>query len=151
MSVQTLLLSPAAIMAAYVIDVLGKMTRPSDRDDWPLYTSHLPDGEDVETDCGAIYGTSGTNDQRSMNGIVNEHPGIQLRIRSRSSETAYAKIEDVAVALDAVVNDEIAIDGTAYTIQNVSRSSPIVPLGVESGTKRRFSFTVNYMLTVRRQ
>lgn len=145
-----LLLSPAMIMVAYVIEKLDKMTDPSDGDDWPLYTSHMPDSLDVKTDCGAIFGTGGVNDPRGMEGGVSQHPGVQLRIRSKSHSTGYAKIEDVASTLDGVMNDTITISGKEYAIQNVSRASPIVDMGVEPGTKRRFSFTVNYLLTMKR-
>ena len=146
---QKLQASPASIMAYYIIEELLKMTDPSDKDDWPLYISHLPDGSNVKTDAGAIYDTTGINDMRSMDGGVPQHPGIQIRIRSRSYETGYAKIEDIANALDEVVNASIEIGVLEYEIQNVSRTSPIVSLGVEPGTRRRFSFTINFLLTVR--
>lgn len=142
--------SPASIMVAYVIEKLGKMTDPSDKNDWPLYVSHLPDGKNVKTDCGAIYDTSGVNEPRAMTGEVSRHPGIQLRIRSRDYETGYAKIEDIASALDEVINNTITIGTSEFEIQNVSRTSPIVSLGVEPGTRRRRSFTVNYLLTMKK-
>ena len=149
MSTQKLELSPMTIIAAYVIG-LGKMTDPDDKTTWPLYESHIPDGDDVETECGGVYDTTGINDPRSMNGTVNEHPGIQLRIRARNYETGRAKIEDIAAALDAVVRDTIVIGSSTYRLQNVSRTTPIVPLGYEPGTKRRIAFTVNYLLTVKK-
>jgi len=141
--------SPASIMAAYIIEKLSKMTDPSDKDDWPLYISHLPDGSNVKTDAGAIYDTTGVNDMRSMDGGVPQHPGIQLRIRARNYETGYTKIEDIANALDEVASNTIEIGLLEYEIQNVSRTSPIVSLGIEPGTRRRFSFTMNFLLTMR--
>ena len=74
--------SPASIVAAYIISTLVKMSVPSGQITWPLYISHLPDGKNVKTDAGAIYDTAGINDQRSMNGNVYQHPGIQIRIRA---------------------------------------------------------------------
>lgn len=139
--------SPAVIMVAYVIEQLEKMTDPSDRDEWPLYDSHLPDGDNVEVNCGAIYDTPGVSDQRSMTGEQSEHPGIQLRIRARDRATAYAKIEDVASTLDEVAFGTITIGDLEYRIQNVSRTSQIVTLGIDS--KRRVSLTVNFLLTIR--
>ncbi len=139
--------SPAVIMVAYVIEQLAKMTDPSDRDEWPLYDSHLPDGDDVEVNCGVMYDTAGVSDQRSMTGEQSEHPGVQLRIRARDKATAYAKIEDVASTLDEVAFGAITIGALEYRIQNVSRSSQIATLGIDS--KRRVSLTVNFLLTVR--
>ena len=145
---QKLQISPATIMTLYVIQVLGKMTDPSDRVDWPLYATHLPDNKNVKTNCGAIFDTPGTQERRSMTGEWPEHPGIQLRIRAENSETGYAKIEDVASALDEIFNGTITIGALEFEIQNVSRSSVIVSLGVES-EKRRVNFTVNFLLTIR--
>ena len=149
MSTQKLELSSMAIIATYIIG-LGKMTDPDDQTTWPLYQSHIPDGDDVETECGGVYDTVGINDPRSMNGTVSGHPGVQLRIRARDYETGRTKIEDIAVALDAVVRDTVAIGPSTYRLQNVSRTTPIVSLGVEPGTKRRNIFTVNYLLTVKK-
>ena len=139
---------PASIMAYYIINELAEMTKPSDKGDWPIYTGHLPDGTNVETNAGVIYDTPGTQDMRSMNGKVPEHPGIQIRIRSNNRETGYVKIENIARALDDVFNASITIGTVAYLIQSISRTSPIISLGVEEGTKRRFHFTVNYVLTI---
>lgn len=145
---QKLQLSPAVIMVAYVIERLAKMTDPSDRDDWPLYATRLPDGRNVKTNCGAIFDSSGVQDQRSMTGEWPEHPGIQLRIRAENNEIGYAKIENVASALDEVYNGSITIGALEFEIQNVSRTSPVVSLGIEP-EKRRVNFTVNFLLTIR--
>ena len=141
-------LSPAVIMTAYVIEKLAKMTDPSDRDDWPLYATHLPDGKNVKTNVGAIFDTPGTQDRRSMTGEWPEHPGIQLRIRARNSPEGYAKTEDVASTLDKVAFGGITIGVLEYRIQNVRRTSTVVSLGLEP-EKRRFNFTVNFLLTIR--
>ena len=142
--------SPASIMAAYIIEnEIGSMTDPSDASDWPLYISHMPDGSNVKTNCGAIYDTTGVNDLRSMTGESYPHPGIQLRIRSNNYETGYTKIEDIANALDEVLQGSVDIGDLEYEIQNVSRTSPIVSLGIEPGTRRRFSFTINFLCTLR--
>ena len=143
--------SPASIMAAYIIDELAKMTTPSDMGDWPLYKSSMPDGKNVETDCGVIYDTTPVIEQRLMSGLVPQHPGIQLRIRSRKYEIGYAKIEDVAVALDAIDHETVSIAAGDFVIQNANKSTAVVPLGLEVGTtKRRFLFTVNFLLTVKK-
>ena len=146
---QKLQLPPAKILATYIINELVEMTDPSDKDNWPLYISHLPDGSNVKTNAGAVYDTTGVNDMRSMTGEWPQHPGIQLRIRSDNYETGYKKIEDIAHLLDEVANNTIKIDDLEYKIQNVSRTSSIVSLGVESGTRRRFGFTVNFLLSLR--
>lgn len=149
MSDNKLLILPVSILASYIIEVLKKMTDPSNGIDWPLYQTSMPDGDEVKTNCGALYDTPGMNEPRLMMGLVVTHPGIQLRIRSSTSKIGWVKIEDIADALDEVKNVDIAVDGKTYRIQNASRTSPIVPLGLEVGT-RRYLFTVNYLLTVRK-
>ncbi len=142
-----LAVSPASILAYYIINTLAKMTDPSDGSAWPLWISHM---QDKPSNAGAIYDTTGIIEQRQMSGLVPTHQGIQIRIRAISYETGYAKIEDIASALDEVFDISVEIDPEEYVIQNIGRSSPIVSLGIEEGTKRRFSFTVNFLLTIRK-
>ncbi len=144
-----LLLSPASILAAYIIEELTTMTTPSDESTWPLYITHLPDGRGVEDDCGLMSDTPGLKDGRYMDGEVPQHPGVQLMIRSLTFDEGYAKIEDVASDLDVVIGFEISLASGDYRIENVSRTSPIIPLGIEEGTKRRFLFTINFLVTVK--
>lgn len=145
-----LLASPAYILSKYIIDVLETMTIPSVGGIWPLYISHLPDDKDVADNCGAIYDTTGVKDGRLMSGEVPQHFGIQIMIRSLGNQAGYVKIEDVAADMDAVLNVELSLDSGDYIIQNVSRTSPVISLGIEGGTKRRFRFTVNFLMTIKK-
>ena len=140
-----LAVSPASILAYYIINTLADMTDPSDGSAWPLWISHM---QDKPSNAGAIYDTPGVLEQRQMSGLVPTHQGIQIRIRAISYETGYVKIEDIASALDEVFDVSVEISPEEYVLQNVGRSSPIVPLGIEVGTKRRFLFTVNFLLTI---
>ena len=144
-------ITPATILAAFIINSLGKMTVPTDGESWPLYSPHMPDGDNVETNCGVVHDTLGVNDVRSISsGVVSEHPGVQIRIRTNDYNAGFAKIEDIALALDVVANETFTIGSESYKIHNVSRASPITSLGVEPGTKRRMFFTVNYLLTLKK-
>ncbi len=148
---QQLAASPAYILAQYIIDTLGLMGA-STADVWPLYVNHQPDGRsgNVEDDLGVLYDTTGVKDGRLMEGPVPQHFGIQLRIRALGNQEGYVKIEDIAVAMDELLNAEISLDSGDYVIQNVSRTSPVVPLGIEGGTKRRFLFTINFLVTMKK-
>lgn len=143
-----LTLSPAAVLADYIIVSLAKMTSPSSAGTWPLYISSMPDENDVPDNCGAIYDTTGLKDGRQMNGPVIRHYGIQLRIRSTDYQTGWIKIEDISSDLDTL-SSEYTVNSIVYTIRNVSRTSPIVALGMEPGTARRFHFTMNYLVTIK--
>ena len=142
-----LAVSPASILAYYIINGLAKMSDPSDGSAFPLWISHM---QDKPSNAGAIYDTSGIIEQRQMNGLVPTHQGIQIRIRTINYETGYAKIESIASALDEVFDQTVEIDPEEYVIQNISKTTPIVPLGLEGGTKRRFLFTANFLLTIRK-
>ena len=144
-------LSPAAILATYIIEGLERMTWPSDKEDWPLFISHMPDGKNVPTICGAIYDTSGIGHGRYMDGTSIERPGIQLRLRSRNYETLYIKMENIAYYLDYVRNASVVIDDATYTLQNISRTSPIINLGWETETTRRVHLVLNFLLTLRKE
>ena len=142
-----LAVSPASILAYYIINTLAKMTDPSDGSAFPLWISHM---QDKPSNAGAIYDTSGILEQRQMSGLVPIHQGIQIRIRTVRYETGYAKIEDIASALDEVFDETVEISPEEYVIQNISKTTPIIPLGIEVGTKRRFLFTINFLLTLRK-
>ncbi len=141
--------SPASVIAEYIITTLTTMTKPTLNNDWPLYISLMPDGDEVETNLGAVYDTVGVNDPRQMNGLVPEHPGIQIMIRSQNHEAGYAKIESIGNALDEVVRAQVFIGEKEFEIHNISRTSNIVSLGVERGTKR-YLFSLNYIVTIRK-
>jgi len=144
-----LTISPATILADYIIDELDLMIRPDESGVWPLFISGMPDADEVDTNCGAIYDTSGTLDLRQMNGYTPSHPGIQIKIRSQDYNTGYAKLEEVVDAL-STVNRVLTIIGTqTFMVYNVKRTTPIVALGKEPGTKRRYLFTVNFLVTLK--
>ena len=142
--------SPAYILSQYLIEEAAIMTIPSDDGSWPLYVNHMPDGREVADDCGVLYDTAGAKDGRLMTGVVIEHLGIQLRLRSLENQAGYAKAETIVSDLDAILNTELTIGSDDYIIHNVSRTSPIIPLGIEGGTKRRFLFTVNFLVTMKK-
>ncbi len=143
--------SPASVIAEYIITTLELMTRPTLNNDWPLYTSLLPDGKNVKTNAGVIYDIAGVSDSRQMNGLIPEHPGIQLRIRSRDYETGFAKIEAMASALDDLVTVATVIVGDeTYEIYNVSRQINIIPSDEVKGTTRRYLFTLDFIVTIKK-
>lgn len=139
--------SPASVLATYIVG-LGHMTTPSSGSTWPLYVSSLPDGDNVADDAGAVYDTTPLKDGRLMMGPIVQHYGVQLTIRSRDYDDGWDKVNDIAAALDSVVDVTVTRDSVDYLIENVSRAG-VNPLGTEPGTKRRYLFTANFLLTMR--
>ena len=139
-------LSPASILASYIINTLGLMSGYSS-DDWPMFIGSLPDSDNIADDAGAIYDTSGVLDGRLMrNGTIIEHEGVQIRIRSVEYNDGWQKINDIMDALDAVLNVEVTVDSYDYVLNSLSRAASIAIMGADE--KRRYSFTVNYLCTI---
>jgi len=140
--------SPAVLLKEY-ITVITLLQTPSGSAVWPCYIGSMPDGVHIEDDCACVYDTSGMMDGRLQdNGLVIQHYGVQLKIRSKDYQDGWAKIDLIAGSLDAVSNYDISVSGDDYRIHNVSRTTPIVPLGTEEGMKRRWLFTANFLVTI---
>jgi len=143
--------SPASIMRYYIVNTMMELTLPTDKMSWPCYVSHLPDNDKVEDDAACLYDTTGLKDGKQMAGSVLVHQGIQLKIRSRNYETGYAKIEEIYTMLDAINYELIEIDDDSYELEGVRRIGDANYIGTEPrNTKRRFLFTVNFTLTLRK-
>jgi len=140
--------SPALILATFIIENAAKMTDPSDGDTWPLYISSMPDGHDVESNCGTTYDVSGIKDGRLMKaGLVIEYWKVSLDIRCTDYEIGRAKLEDIDSSLDGIDNDSVVVGDNTYEIQNASRQEPIIFLGVDE--KRRNLFRSNLLLCMK--
>jgi len=139
--------SPAYILAWYMINELEIMSLPSASSDWPLFINALPDKSTIKDSAGAIYDTSGTLDGRVLStGEVVEHYGLQVKIRSRDYQTGWQKIRDIAASFSTVQNIVVNIGDDDYRVWNISRTSPVVNLGIDE--RKRFQFTVNFLTTM---
>jgi len=136
--------SPAQITVQALTDD-GIMDSPSSGGDWPLYVDHLPKTKQ----CAAIRTTAGISDGRIMKtGEVIDHPGIQVRVKGHTYEDANQKCWAIADYFSKLKYKLVVLsDGFGYTIQAVSRFSPILPLGVEEGTGL-YIFSCNFTVTL---
>ncbi len=116
---------------------------------WSIFTSNLPESPDTAV---AVYDTVGTPDGRLMTGERIEHPGIQIRLRTASYPDGWNRAKDIAAVLDAIHNFEVTISVTEkWKLQNVSRTAPIIPLGIETeGDRKRHNFSINAIITMSR-
>lgn len=141
--------SPAKILAQHMISG-GTLGDPGASSlSWPLYVGHMPDQTGVPDNAAAIYDVEGLKDGRLMEGTTIFHYGVQVRIRSRTFDAGWTKIQAVATAADAIKQAQVVIGGNTYTIAGVSQVGPALFLGLEGGTKRRFLFTINMMATIK--
>lgn len=138
--------SEAAVIRQFLID-RGLGSADADGS-WPVFTSFLPDVSDFAI---CVYDTPGTMDGRIMaTGERVIHPGFQIRVTSPLYETGYEKATAIALALDGVNRTNVVISSEeSYLLHNVTRTSPVLSLGVpEEGDRRRHNFTVNAVMTV---
>lgn len=135
----------AEILAQYMMDV-GIFDMPSRAASWPLYVAFLPARENGN-DSAVISETTGVLDGRYADGVYVEHYGSQLRVRSLSYSEGYLKTYNASLKLNSILNTPITLDGVFYRINNVSRTSSVIPLGVEENG-RGFSFSVNFLTTI---
>ena len=142
-----LLNSPSAVIAEYITATIQSFTDPDAQGSWPLFISHLPDSPD---EAAVIKDSPGILDGRLMDsGEVIQHFGLQIRLRSNDSEEGWKKIEALALELDGTAANTLVIKNeTTYSIQNLSRSTPIIPLDREVDKKRRVQYLVNYLLSI---
>jgi hypothetical protein len=140
------MISPALILKEYLVDALLLQT-PSGATEWPVYLQALPDGDYIEDDCGCLSDGGGDKDGRLMIGTVIQHYKIQLRARSREYDDGWNKINSICDILDFISNEDVVYDSDTYRIYNVSRDV-ITPLGQEEETRRRWLFSVDFLVTI---
>lgn len=146
--------SPADVIRHLLIG-LGLGTNPADGEAWPVYVSSEPDRPDSVI---TTYDTSGRlNGRTQVDGEVQEHHGIQIRVRDANPAAGFKKANEIAIALDETVYlDTVAIEdvvGTGvsrYLVWNVSRVSGIFSLGKDVETSKRNLFTINAVVSLRR-
>lgn len=120
------------------------------------FVSFLPNSPDAAI---CLYDTAGKPDGRVMRtGEQIEHPGVQIYLRHLSYPVGWAKLKEIADALSTVKNDFVLFDSDeVYVVNNISRAGTILALGIEdlgpngSGDRRRHQFTVNLLVTLRKE
>lgn len=118
---------------------------------WAMFVGFLPDAPD---NAICIYDADGRMDGRIMSsGERIIHPGVLIMVRSLDYREGWDKAETIALLLDEQQKVSVAVesDGT-YILDCVSRTSPVVSVGMEQiNDRRRNGFTINMTITVTRQ
>lgn len=136
---------PARILQQYLEDA-GFISAQEDDGDWPGFVSFMPD---KVIDLVAVYDTQGLLDGRYMtDGVYVEHPGVQIRVRSKTYLTGWRKAKELQNALAAIEQEQVTIDDEIYTIHNATVTAPIAVMGQDPDTDRRENFSINARLTL---
>jgi len=138
---------PSEIVWKYAVDITDLFTDPSDDAVWPLFVGMMPDGNDVANECGAVYNTAGYVEGKNMRAGIDQHFGIQIRVRAFSESDGYDQMVSVEKDFKDVHGQEVTFtSGETWLINNFYQTSAIISLGVDD--RRRFNFTLNYALSM---
>ena len=138
--------SPADIIRYLLVD-LARGSLPEDETTWPIYVSQEPDSPDS---CITLYDTSGILEGRAqISGEIQEHYGIQLRVRAASPTVAYSKISELNSWIDECVrNNVVTIESSQYLVYAITRKGGILSLGKELSASKRNLYTVNAIVSL---
>lgn len=141
-----LLHSPADILRQLLVNI-GAGSLPTSEAAWPITTDQeLPEPDDVIT----IYDTLGRIDGQSMpEGEIDEHYGIQIRLRSGLHTDGYRKLFAIRRYLSRSVTDvTVTLDGNSYRVWSIPNLGSINRLGKDAPNSRRRLFTLNGTMVV---
>jgi hypothetical protein len=131
--------STALLLRTHLIDN-AFVQSPSGATDWPCYLQSLPDSDAIKDNAVMIRDSIGDKDGRLMEGETIIHMGGTVVVRGKEYEDGWNKINDIAVEFDNIHDEDVTYSsGVIYTLHAISRH-PVMPLGVEPGTKRRWLF-----------
>ena len=139
--------SPAQIISQLLID-LSLGTAPVDEGSWPIRFSGEADSPD---NVITVYDAPGIKDGRSqIDGEVQEHHGIQVRVRAGKHGVGYTKARAIAIGLDESVQlNSVTISESVYLVYAISRTSDVLALGKDHPTSNLNLFTLNAVVALR--
>lgn len=148
--------SPAQIVAQLLID-LGVAVVPSAGStvDWQArYAREADTPDNVIT----VYDVPGELEGSTLEGEVQEHYGIQIRVRGKTHAVGYPRMNLLKATIDeTILFDNVLIDGTQYVVECLTRRSGIFALGSEmpgQGSQgivsKRSVLTMNAVVSLRK-
>lgn len=137
----------AADVLRYLLVNLGLGTLPTASGSWPIGVDHEPDKPD---NAITIYDTAPKMQGRRMtDGIMQEHYGVQIRVRCIAHATGVAKAQAFVTALDQTIeNNSITVGSDTYIVYAVTRTTGVLSIGREPQTNRPL-FTINAVVALR--
>jgi len=119
-----------------------------DRTSWATFEGVEPDLPD---DCITVYDTLGIDHGRnSATGERAESHGFQVRVRSKTKSTGFAKLRQIAVGFDEdVYLATVSVDDVEYLIQSIKRNGEPMYIGHEAPNSKRFLHTLNCVVSLR--
>lgn len=134
--------SPADVTRQLLIDLsLGSASG-----NWSTFVGDEPDRPDRAI---TVYNTEGQHNGRVMvGGEVQEHHGIQVRVRAETDPVAFTKANAIAQGLSKSVNrTSVTVSSTNYVAWSYSVVNGPIHLG--QPTTKRHLYTINLLASIR--
>lgn len=132
--------SPAEVLAV----LLDNYFKVEDEGTLLYFVNIQPDSPEENI---TIYDTDGKLQGKSVSGGVTvEKYGCQLRIRGKDHNATRKQLNRISSWIDEVFNLTVTLDEQDYTVQNIMKSSSILPLGFTKD--KLYEFTLNVTLTI---
>jgi hypothetical protein len=115
---------------------------------WPIYATSEPNLPDNVITC---YDTAGQDDGREMiTGTLDQHYGIQIRVRSQDHPTGWTKIAAIRQLLATQVDRMIVTlaSNQSYTVFAVVKIKQILSIGKDVPNSKRSLFTLNFLAAI---
>lgn len=142
--------SPADVLRSAVISLSGGVL-PSAGGNWPIFVNGEPSAPD---NCLTFYDVDGIQEGRTQDGEIQEHEGVQLRIRATDHETGWARAELLKNIVDLEIQERLVTVTTpatgthTYTLHAVTRRTGIMVLGKDVANTKRNLFTINVIVAI---
>lgn len=138
---------PADILAQVLINN-GLGSDPTGTGAWPIRSAmEVSSPDNVIT----VYDTAGRQHGRTQpDGEIQEHYGIQVRVRATDPTTGRRKANDIRVFLSETLYNATVTIGTAqYVVHDSNGLGPVLSLGKDVSNTKRSLFTVNGTVPIR--
>lgn len=137
--------SPADIIRTLLI-TLGGGSDPESNSAWPIFSDREPTAPDESI---TVYNTEGRFDGRVMTGEIQGPRGIQVRVRSKTPASGWAKSSLLRTLMaEGIHRDYVTVGAARYLVQSVAKIGNVIALGKESPTSQRNIFTINAVTTI---
>lgn len=142
---RTLQHSPADIVAQHLVDA-GLGTDPLANKDWSIFATSEPNLPD---NVITVRDTAGMSDGRTMDGQLQDHFGIQIRVRAQTHNLGHRKLNSIRVYIsEQVLQRNVTLDGIKYLIACYSHIGQIIYLGKNVPNSKHSLFTLNCTVPV---
>ena len=140
-------ISPIQAVRQILID--QHLATDSPNEDWRCVLLRLPDGVGIRDNLLAVADIEGGIGNRYIStGEIITHPRIRILCRATNYDEGYALMMRISDVMDRMTGYSITISSETVMIHNISRSSGIVPGGLDA-TMRRYHFSLDYEINLR--